>query len=316
MLMALRLFLGIAILCASAADSRSQSQGPPASIQKAKNDSQGKPEDNQQNTTKNQSVSDEPPIATIKVFGPKPNATDGANQNTSQNQNYPTDWPMFWATIGIGCIGALQLAAFIKQAIYMRDSAEEMKKTTAAAEKASDDQIAHSHQIERAYISGGGAPQAHIVDLGTETVPGVMGGGRTKHLGVSSVATGYFRLDINNHGKTRGEIIEYGYGFCEADKVSKLPSQPHYRWVYYKDEIGPGTQSRPIKRVKIPKGKTVIFGRYGYRDIFDQYHSDGFIQDGGAPIAPPHSSYTEADPDWDLPHIGKRKYESEEPQTD
>jgi hypothetical protein len=31
---------------------------------------------------------------------------------------------MFWATVGIGCIGLLQLVAFIAQAIYIRVSAK------------------------------------------------------------------------------------------------------------------------------------------------------------------------------------------------
>ena len=51
----------------------------------------------------------------------------------------------------------LQLIAFVVQAIYIRASAEEMRKTTEAAENVAKDQIAHSHKIERAYMSGGGA---------------------------------------------------------------------------------------------------------------------------------------------------------------
>jgi hypothetical protein len=63
----------------------------------------------------------------------------------------------------------------------------------------------------------------------------------------------------------------------------------------------------------IPKefSKSAIFGRFRYRDIFGAPHSDGFIQAGDkldkpllAPIA-----YTQSDPEWDLPEVGKRKYE-------
>jgi hypothetical protein len=175
-------------------------------------------------------------------------------------------------------------------------------------------QLATTEDVERAYLSGGGAPHLEeiepisIPEMG-KYVPNIASRGRQFR------QTGWFRLDINNHGKTRGNILEYGYGFCAPDKVGELPEKPVYRWVYYYDQIGPGTQSRPIKKVKIPDGQSVIYGRYGYRDIFDKYHSDGFIQDGWNPIAPPHKSYTEADPDWDIPNIGHRKYEKEEPQS-
>jgi hypothetical protein len=127
--------------------------------------------------------------------------------------------------------------------------------------------------------------------------------------------TDWFQFDINNHGKTKGEILEYGYGWCEADKVSELPKRPVYQWVEFRDQIGPGTQSRGIKRLKIPPNKPVIFGRIGYEDIFGKRHSHGFIQNLGKPIAPPHASYTESDPDWDLPNVGNRSYEEEEPQS-
>jgi hypothetical protein len=173
-------------------------------------------------------------------------------------------------------------------------------------------ELNHSQQVERAYLSGGGAPEYE--EFTTMTTGAYVP--RKPHLAPKPMKhvrdTGWFRLDINNHGKTKGQIIEYGYGWCEVDKVADLPERPVYKWVYYRDQIGPGTQSRPIKRVRMPIGKPIIFGRYGYVDIFGNRHSDGFIQHRGNPIAPPHPSYTEADPAWDLPDIGRRKYEQEE----
>jgi hypothetical protein len=310
MLAILRIVLGLALLCAFAVDSWSQSQQPSANVQKNKNDSQDKSESDQQNATKNQSTVDETPIVTIKVVGPKPNAANATNQNTSKNENYPTDWPMFWATVGIGCIGLLQLVAFIAQAIYIRVSAEEMRKTTKAAEDVSKDQIAHSHQIERAYMSAGGGPQQGPTGRFQQLAGGVV----AQEMG----PTDWFQFDINNHGKTKGEILEYGYGWCEADKVSELPKRPVYRWVEFRDQIGPGTQSRGIKRLKIPPNKPVIFGRIGYEDIFGKRHSHGFIQNLGKPIAPPYPSYTETDPPWDVSQVGERDsrdYQEEEPQS-
>jgi hypothetical protein len=171
----------------------------------------------------------------------------------------------------------------------------------------------HNQQVERAFVSGGGSPELRPAD--DETIRQWRDAGAEIPPGATvAVPTGRFRLDINNHGKTRGTIVEYGYGFCEADEVAHLPERPEYRWVYFRDQIGPGTQSRPIKHVQIPDGEAVIFGRYGYLDIFGRRHSDGFIQNGGTPIQPPFPSYTQSDPDWDLPHVGRRDYEEEEPQ--
>ena len=180
--------------------------------------------------------------------------------------------------------------------------------------KTNQNQLTYSQQVERAYISGGGAPI--LEEVNTLTMGGVTYYPRSGQRPVKHFReTGWFRLDINNHGKTKGQIVEYGYGWCEVNKVADLPERPVYKWVYYRDQIGPGTQSRPIKRVKIPADKRIIFGRYGYVDIFGKCHSDGFIQQAGIPIAPPHASYTEADPEWDLPNVGKRDYKKEEPQS-
>jgi hypothetical protein len=173
----------------------------------------------------------------------------------------------------------LQLIAFAVQAVYMRRSAAEMRKTTEAAEKVSRDQIAHSHQIERAYISGGGAPEVNLVDLGTETTPGAMGGGKTVSLGIAKIPTGSFTLCVNGYGKTPGELWRIGIGFCEADNV---PSEPDYRVFDHHDWFGPGTMGRPIHRLAIPKMKNpAIYGRFFYRDIFGGNHSSGFINELG-----------------------------------
>jgi hypothetical protein len=107
-----------------------------------------------------------------------------------------------------------------------------------------------------------------------------------------------------NHGKTSGEILEYGIGWCEADRI---PSMPTYEWFHYRDNLGPGTQSRGIdKPIPIPKNleRPAIYGRYGYRDIFGVEHTDGFIQEGGTPLLAP-KPFTESDPP--LGHPRSRK---------
>jgi hypothetical protein len=75
------------------------------------------------------------------------------------------------------------------------------------------------------------------------------------------------------------------------------------------------TGTGPGQATENPDGKPVIYGRISYRDIFGRVHSDGFIQNAAQPITPPHASYIESDPEWDLPKIGRRLYQEEEPQN-
>jgi hypothetical protein len=163
-------------------------------------------------------------------------------------------------------------------------------------------QLQHGRKVERAYLHGGGEPIGNIA----WTENGV----------VKNFPT--FRLDINNHGKTPGELLEYGIGWCKISEVDSLPLLPEYKWYYYRDFVQ-SNAPRAIKPLKMPSdwdiNETVIFGRFGYCDIFGERHSNGFIQHGGKPIRPPHISYVENDPPWDLPNVGgrkHRKYEQDE----
>jgi len=177
-------------------------------------------------------------------------------------------------------------------------------------------QLARTEDVERAYMSAGGSRQPPRQITEEERIKAGLPppSGNTVYLTQSE----WFQFDVNNHGKTPGEIIEYGYGWCAVDRVANLPEFPNYRWVQFRDQIGPGTQSRGIKRIKISDDKPVIYGRIGYKDIFGKRHSHGFMQEIGKPIAPPHPSYIETDPEWDVPNVGdrsKRDYQDEEPQS-
>ena len=159
----------------------------------------------------------------------------------------------------------------------------------------------HIPRVERAYLHGGGEP------IGEDPW--------NEDSFVKNFPT--FRLDINNHGKTPGELLEFGIGWCKISELDSLPPLPKYKWYYYRDFVQSGVP-RSIKDIKmpsdIPMRDTVIFGRFGYRDIFEEPHSNGFVQHGGNPIKPPHESYVKADPVWDLPYVGDkdaRKYEED-----
>jgi hypothetical protein len=156
-------------------------------------------------------------------------------------------------------------------------------------------ELAHSHQVERAYISGGGAPEmrAEGRPMGSLTT------GKIIHI---PVPTGRFTVHINNQGKTAGEIFEIAVEFCNAGAV---PAKPVYNnRIHHHNWIGPGTQSRSLFSVPIPTDLTnlIVYGRFYYRDIFsDTMHSSGFIQDidlragQSQSVAPPSRAYTE----WD-----------------
>src|SRR5262249_44846174 len=145
----------------------------------------------------------------VKAVEVDPNATIPPKQDMKEIERNSTDWWMFGATIGIGFIGLLQLLAFIRQARYLRIAAQEMHATTQAAKKVAEDQITHSHQVERAYISGGGCPERrkHLrqADSGT--------GGQIIEV---LTLTGSFEVHVNNQGKTAGEIREIALEFCSA----------------------------------------------------------------------------------------------------
>jgi hypothetical protein len=154
-------------------------------------------------------------------------------------------------------------------------------------------QLKHSHEVERAYISGGGvaAPEAQDISITYQRADTIV------HL-TKKVIGGTFQLHINNQGKTPGELLKIGLGFCDA--ATQIPDEPIYDITTYSDWIGPGTQSRPVRSFPIPSDfqSPAVYGRFYYRDIFGREHSSGFILEithaGTQPILAP-KAYTQYD---------------------
>jgi hypothetical protein len=113
-------------------------------------------------------------------------------------------------------------------------------------------------EVERAYVSGGGA---RIV--GTDAAP---------------APTNLFELHIINHGKTSARLHHVAVGFCDA---SALPPEPVYEDLFpFNDAIGPDVQSRRIGTVEIPEARyarIAICGRYYWNDIWGKNWSSGFV---------------------------------------
>jgi hypothetical protein len=159
-------------------------------------------------------------------------------------------------------------------------------------------QLIHGHKVERAYVSGGGAPEVQQFDLGTLTTGmgrGLAGSSTTRHR-VFKKHTGKFMVCVNNYGKTPGRLEWVGFGFCDARNI---PAEPIYERRYFYDWVQPGVRDRPIFPIPIPKDRpeTAVYGRFYYWDIFGGLHSCGFINEIGpkgesVPILAP-AAYTE-----------------------
>jgi hypothetical protein len=144
-------------------------------------------------------------------------------------------------------------------------------------------QLVHSHQVERAYISGGGSPEVRVTNFGTQTVQTLgisTGGTMTVPIAPERTLTGNFEIRVNNYGKTPGELWGVQWGFCEANAI---PPEPDFFDGNFHDWIQPGVGNRPLGSVPIPQHlkQPAIYGRFTYRDIFNQWHSAGFIQSIG-----------------------------------
>jgi hypothetical protein len=191
-------------------------------------------------------------------------------------------------------VGFLQFGAIVGQIIIygrqtkiMGRQLASMRTASLTARRVSDT----LPRVERAYISGGGEAwfgTAHVLGSGAVSVHRLIGG-----------PPNWFRVDVNNYGKTPGELIEFHIGFLDGDIPQEVPKE-NITIHYYLDWIKPDSGNRPIKHIPIPDNlvKPIIFGRFYYRDIFlKKLHSSGFIydipnMDTSRPIRAPRA-YTE-----------------------
>jgi hypothetical protein len=164
-----------------------------------------------------------------------------------------------------------------RQAAAEQVGAVQRQLDDARAAREEDEQ--HRREIERAYVSGGGARA--IIPLRDEAgLDQLDNASRISQIDGSTillVPTGRFELHINNHGKTPAYLHHVAFGFCD---VSALPPEPVYQAPFpFSDAIGPGVQSRIITTVHIPEdyARTAICGRYYWDDIWGRHWSSGFV---------------------------------------
>jgi hypothetical protein len=156
---------------------------------------------------------------------------------------------------------------------HVRDSAKATERLATATQRNVDLVL----EIERPYVSGGGVKALMMVS------PGLFG------------LSGEFEIHINNHGKTPALLQYIEYGYCDASNPP-LPitfGTP----IPLKDSIGPGTQSRPLRRVPLQYVYTnpAIYARFHYSDIWGNKRHSTWVhridwpegQVGGIPIDAP-----------------------------
>jgi hypothetical protein len=256
------------------------------------------------------------------VEGRNPNGTDvsrsGNNDAQPQNNNQSDLYAcrlanytrglevftafLFLATFVLGCIGVWQGYELRRHASHMEEwvgIAKESAKTAQTNANAAFAQaqatakiVEHTREIERAYVSGGGARVitqrmvANTTPIPANAVVQDAGGNQI----IIHEATEYFDIHLNNHGKTPAHLYRIEWGFCNADNV---PNTPYYRikrkWF---DNFGAGTQSRHIVTIPIFSQwtRTAVFARFYVRDIWGVRRSVGFIYCLPGPHALPNDS--------------------------
>ena len=120
---------------------------------------------------------------------------------------------------------------------------------------ANREQLRHQRQIERAYISGGGAPNANDPSQ--------------------------FVLTVQNYGKTPGHILQYALELCLRRDLPPAPKylETNYPWVTWQSVIAPGGHTIPVTTRDIPQGPNpVAYGRFRYTDVWEtEEHIFSFI---------------------------------------
>lgn len=119
-----------------------------------------------------------------------------------------------------------------------------------------------AHELERAYISGGGP----WINNAPPLFPLVTG----------------FQLRIDNYGKSPATVTAWAVEICDINSIPKRPAylgRGYTRKIRFRATIRPGQEGLEI--VNIPFNQTIItpiaYGRIWYRDIWRRKHFFSFI---------------------------------------
>jgi hypothetical protein len=173
-------------------------------------------------------------------------------------------------------VGFLQFGAIVGQIVIYCRQAEIMKRQLASMRLAGRTarRVAETlPRVERAYISGGGPAYHGII----QEAPGVR---RVERLPSYGALPTIFEVQINNYGKTPGELLEIHIGWLDEQIPDIPPPITKDNVVHFQDWVKPDTASRTIFYLRIPRTleAPIIYGRIYYKDIIEKrLHSSGFI---------------------------------------
>jgi hypothetical protein len=105
--------------------------------------------------------------------------------------------------------------------------------------------------------------------------PYVTGGGDFEN----EWGTEFFRLDVENHGKTAAFMTGYDLQFAKLTDIVNDPTvKPVCERIRHIDGISPQGARKMIRtQRKRPPGDDIVFGAIYYRDIFNKPHHSRFI---------------------------------------
>ena len=159
--------------------------------------------------------------------------------NTNQYTGYKECTPHHIPYVVVWCIG--EFLNYISPVLTAIATAA-IAYFTWTIKAISDEELAHTRPIERAYLSAGGV---------WERIP-TLSATPTGHPFASSTPTENFQLHINNHG-TSGRLLEIAVEFCD---VSAIPAQPQYSRIDILISLG-REPKQAIWRVSHPSAKFV-----------------------------------------------------------
>lgn len=123
-----------------------------------------------------------------------------------------------------------------------------------SAERASQAQLGHAREVERAYVTGGGDIMRDMRDA-----PIMPNGKRI------------FRIDVGNYGKTPAFLRAYDFHFARlADLQAETTARPVApRWKH-EDRLAPSGHTKSIRTAEVPAGDDAVYGAIWYRDIWQE----------------------------------------------
>src|SRR5215213_5695667 len=153
----------------------------------------------------------------------------------------------FWTAIGTIVIGFFTATLWHSTSKIMVAGDQQIRisrKLSKAARSANKS----THEIERAYLTGGGGP--------LKERPMV------------------FQLVAENIGKTPAFLDAFAVQSCD---LSALPPEPTYVRQFFPDRLAPREKKAFHEFVISLTNNPVVYGRFWYRDIWKEEHSFGFI---------------------------------------